>query len=185
MSISLQADPSLAQGYIKVNGTTAATFTTSGITLPSGGAVTFPDGTTQTSGKGPAFSAYQSSAQTLSASTWTKIQLQTKEFDTNSNFDASTNYRFTPTIAGYYQINGGVAVSATATQVIAAIYKNGSVAKQGGFNQASGVLSAVAAVVYMNGSTDYVEFYSNVSAAQALAAGSTVTYFQGFLARPA
>jgi len=31
-SLSLENDPSLAQGYIKVNGTTAATITTSGIT---------------------------------------------------------------------------------------------------------------------------------------------------------
>jgi hypothetical protein len=31
-SLSLENDPSLAQGYIKVNGTTAATLTTSGIT---------------------------------------------------------------------------------------------------------------------------------------------------------
>jgi hypothetical protein len=38
-------------------------------------------------GTGPAFSAYQSSAQTF-FNTWTKIQFQTEEFDTNSNFDS-------------------------------------------------------------------------------------------------
>lgn len=39
-SLSLENDPSLAQGYIKVNGTTAATITTSGITANVTGNVT-------------------------------------------------------------------------------------------------------------------------------------------------
>ena len=55
-SLTLQNDPTLPQGYVKVNGTTSATFTTSGITgnlvgnvtgsLTSGGAITLA--TTQT-----------------------------------------------------------------------------------------------------------------------------------------
>ena len=54
-------------------------------------------------GNGPAFSAYQSTQQTgISSATFTKVNFQTEEFDTNSNFASST---FTPTIAGYYQIN--------------------------------------------------------------------------------
>ena len=51
---------------------------------------------------GPAFSVYLSSTQTISNATTTKIQFNAKEFDTNSNFDATTNYRFTPSVAGYY-----------------------------------------------------------------------------------
>jgi hypothetical protein len=35
MPISIEADPSLAQGYIKVNGTTAATVTSTGLTTAS------------------------------------------------------------------------------------------------------------------------------------------------------
>jgi microcystin-dependent protein len=44
MPISLEADPSLAQGYIKVNGTTAATLTASGIVsggIPAGAILPF------------------------------------------------------------------------------------------------------------------------------------------------
>ena len=52
-------------------------------------------GTAMVSGGMPAFSAWQSSAQTLSSNTLTKIQLQTEEFDTNNCFDHITNYRFT------------------------------------------------------------------------------------------
>ena len=68
----------------------------------------------QASNAAPCFSAYQSITQTLSNATLTKIQLQTEEFDTNSNFDSTTNYRFTPTVAGYYQVNGVVNIQGTA-----------------------------------------------------------------------
>jgi len=47
MAISLTADPTLPQGYIKVNGTTAATVTASGITpswLPKSSAYTAVSG---------------------------------------------------------------------------------------------------------------------------------------------
>jgi hypothetical protein len=45
---------------------------------------------------------------TITSNTFTKVQINTEEFDTNSNFDSTTNYRFTPTVAGYYQVNGSV-----------------------------------------------------------------------------
>jgi len=44
MPISIEADPTLAQGYIKVNGTTAATITTAGIVsggIPAGAVMSF------------------------------------------------------------------------------------------------------------------------------------------------
>lgn len=44
MPISIEADPTLAQGYIKVNGTTAATITTAGIIsggIPAGAVMPF------------------------------------------------------------------------------------------------------------------------------------------------
>ena len=56
-------------------------------------------------GNGPAFSAYQSSAQTLSSNTATKLTFTTEEFDTNNNFASST---FTPTVAGYYLVTAGM-----------------------------------------------------------------------------
>ena len=54
---------------------------------------------------GPAFSVQMGSTQSISSGTYTKLQFNTKNYDTNNNFDATTNYRFTPTVAGYYQIN--------------------------------------------------------------------------------
>ena len=48
----------------------------------------------------PAFSAYRLTDQSVTGSTWTKVQLGTEEFDTANAFDSSTNYRFTPQVAG-------------------------------------------------------------------------------------
>jgi hypothetical protein len=61
------------------------------------------------SGNMPAFSYYQSSAQTLSSNTLTKITFTTSEFDTTSGMYASS--RFTPTVAGYYLINSNLQIS--------------------------------------------------------------------------
>jgi hypothetical protein len=137
---------------------------------------------------GPAFSAYQSSSQTLSSSTATKIQLQTEEFDTNSNFDNSTNYRFTPTVAGYYQVIGSVQSGATNSTVQPFIYKNGSVWKSGVFgnNSAAFVTAQINVVLFLNGSTDYVELYASLSVGQALVSGATNgTYFSASMVRAA
>jgi len=42
---------------------------------------------TNVAGNGPAFSAYLSADQTITSSTFTKVQLNAELFDTNSNFD--------------------------------------------------------------------------------------------------
>jgi C1q domain len=133
-------------------------------------------------GNGPAFSAYISS-QTVSSQTWTKIACTQKEFDTNNNFDNTTNYRFQPTIAGYYQFNAKFHVASSATQMTLAFYKNGSFFKSGTdtASNMSGISSS--ALIYLNGSTDYVELYGYAFTGQALNPSSTYTYFQGFLVR--
>ena len=43
----------------------------------------------------PSFGAYLAANQGLSNDTWTKITMNTEEWDTDSAFDHSTNYRFT------------------------------------------------------------------------------------------
>ena len=50
----------------------------------------------------PAFKAYLSIAQSISNNSNTKVTFQTELYDTNSCYDNSTNYRFTPTTAGKY-----------------------------------------------------------------------------------
>jgi hypothetical protein len=134
---------------------------------------------------GPAFSVYQSSAQSITNASFTKLQFQTKEFDTNNCFDASTNYRFTPTVAGYYQINAAVYISSSTT-LICSIFKNGSVYKQGGQSAGTaGQAMAVSSIVYCNGSTDYIEIYcyQGLGSSQNTDAAINHTYVNGSFVR--
>ena len=148
-------------------------------------------GTVMVSGNMPAFSAYQSTLQSLSNATLTKIQFQTKEFDTNNNFDSTTNYRFTPTVAGYYQISSTVNITGvTGNNYVATIYKNGSEFKRGNqssVNLANNTGVVVSALIYLNGSSDYVEIYGYQAstASQNTANGLYYTYFQASMVRAA
>ena len=66
------------------------------ITIPSGATLTNSGTATGFGGDNtPAFQAYLSSNQTLPDNSWTKITLDTEDFDTDSAYDNSTNYRFT------------------------------------------------------------------------------------------
>ena len=111
-------------------------------------------------GTNTAFSAYSSTLQTIPTGVPTKVLLQTKEFDTTGAFDNVTNYRYQPTTAGYYQVNGLFTMTLTYAYPYVAIYKNGAEYKRGAessFN--SSLNNNVSAVVYLNGSTDYIEMY--------------------------
>jgi hypothetical protein len=136
---------------------------------------------------GPAFSAYNSGYQTITNATWTKINADTENFDTNSNFASS---RFTPTVAGYYGFGANIVTSASATGLVGcSIYKNGSKAFSGSFtpnsNQAPSPL--LTAMLYANGSTDYFElyFYQNSGSNMTAGLGDAASGFFGFLARAA
>jgi hypothetical protein len=124
----------------------------------------------------PAFEA-QGSAETtgVSDNTWTKVIMNTEVFDTAGAYDHSSNYRFTPQVAGKYYVYGGMAMySQTSDKLQIAnlsIYKNGSNYKYiaNNFSDASEHNEAglvIATTVVMNGSSDYVELYArgNVTA---------------------
>jgi hypothetical protein len=156
------------------------------ITIDGSQNVSIPKGV----GGTPAFSAYLGTNQTLSSGIYTKVQLNTERFDTNNNFDPTTNYRFTPTVAGYYQINYQVYATSTATTsgFVGALYKNGTVYEYGLINSATVANQAYssATLVYMNGTTDYLELYINLTGTGTLiaaAASGTTNFMSGFLAR--
>jgi hypothetical protein len=141
-------------------------------------------------GNGPSFSAYLSSTQSISSSTFTKINFNAEEWDTASCFDSATNYRFTPNVAGYYQFNVGLVPNGSSiTRLILYAYKNGSTHRV--LNDLSysnpNFASASSTLIYCNGSTDYIEIYGYITGTgpgyYGLNANST--YFQGFLARAA
>lgn len=115
--------------------------------------------------QGPAFFARLGTSQTLSFSTDTKVALDTELFDTNSNFD-TTNYRFTPTVAGYYQISAAIrgTGSTTNTGLGLIIYKNGTaLTSTTSTSTALAQFTSHSVLVYLNGTTDYIELYGNIA----------------------
>jgi hypothetical protein len=163
---------------------------TTTLTLPATSGTVITTGSTF-AGTGPAFSAFKTgSTQSISALTATKVTFPTESFDTNSNYDTSTS-RFTPTVAGYYQITVEVEANGfTSNFFLAQIRKNGNQWMNGSnfpTTSAAGPCSIVTALVYCNGSTDYIEGFTIASSAFTIV-GTTeelASKFQGFLARAA
>lgn len=137
--------------------------------------------------QGPAFSAYKSgSSQSVSTGTFTKITFESEEFDTNDNFASS---RFTPTVAGYYQINWlvNLASGSGSYEVVSSLYKNGTAYKTGLDTNSSQYGLGGSVLCYLNGSTDYVEIYLYQGSGSSInvPAYQTGTYMQGCLVRAA
>jgi hypothetical protein len=141
------------------------------VTIPSGASLTVPSG--GLSGQNyPAFEAYGSAEQTgVADNTWTKLTLNTEVFDTNSMYDVAT-YRFTPTIAGKYNVYGQVGIYSNTNYQLQipniSIYKNGSNYKysannEGNTNYPNERTLNITAVLEMNGSSDYVELYARAN----------------------
>jgi len=181
---------------LQTNGTTAVSISTGQVATfsqaPVLPAASIPQAALAAgvAGNGPAFSAYANATQSIANTTFVKIAINTELFDTNSNFDSTTNYRFTPTVAGYYQINAGVIISIGSTGIAAAsIYKNGSLAALSNSAASDGVnaYSGISILLNLNGSTDYIELYGyqSSSATRSTVAGSPYTYFQASLVRGA
>ena len=165
------------------------------LNLPDNSGTVLTTGSTF-AGTGPAFSAYSATNQTVSNNTTTKLQVSTEEFDTNSNYDNSTNYRFTPTVAGYYLfIFGGYGTDSSGllTLNFLSLFKNGSLLPAGTARSGSYTYTPSntyvdgtaqgSVLVYMNGSTDYMELYGRLVGTGTLNYGQS--NFQAFLARSA
>jgi hypothetical protein len=133
---------------------------------------------------GPAFRAYASSTTSLPNNTITKVTLATEGFDTNSNFASS---RFTPTVAGYYQISGSVYVLNAPLFLQAILYKNGQNAVAGVHTNTRTYLSNFSDVIYLNGTTDYLELYAFHASGgtETVNVNAGGTFLSGFLARAA
>jgi hypothetical protein len=136
-------------------------------------------------GYGPAFYAYNSSATSLINGAGTKIAFQTKLFDTANCFDNTTNYRFQPNVAGYYQLSGSVRVDTSCAYIGCYIWKNGSNYSGGNFTNltTTNAQSVISSLMYLNGTTDYAELAAFITTTSNTTTGQLGTYFTGFLAR--
>lgn len=146
-------------------------------------------------GEGPTFSAINSSTQSIPNGAFTKVQFNSVNWDTDSAFDVSTggtNYRFSPPVAGYYQIIAGVKTPPASSGISQiAIYKNGGLWRAGGTitNSATNPgLTTVSGIIDLQiAASDYVEIwlYQNSGSSMTLPnVGTTATYFESIYVRP-
>jgi hypothetical protein len=180
---------------VVISGDTSGTITLAASAVAGSTTITLPaaTGTAMVSGNMPAFSAYLSADQTgVASGTYTKINFDAENFDTNSNFASG---RFTPTVAGYYQVNTNTGFqfnASTSVTFSTRIYKNGS-AYLFTASQSSNILNItlvqynMSDLIYMNGTTDYLEIYGIMvpSSGAGMLFGSGRTNFSGSLVRAA
>lgn len=141
----------------------------------------------------PAFRALATVDQSITNSTVTQVNLPNVMFDTNGWFSTST-YRYTPQIAGYYFFRGLVVGNGTSmTQVVSYIRKNGNSYSLTTSRTATNVNQyvEVSTIVYLNGSTDYVDQAGLVTASSGneffVSPGNeswATSTLEGFLVRP-
>ena len=173
---------------LKGNASGTGTVTLESPNTNSDRTISLPDsnGTVMVSGNMPAFSAYITSGQSLTAGVATKGNFDAIAWDTNSCY-STTNKRFTPNVAGYYQINGHIVLGSLSSAAELYLFKNGTYHKYG---QTTGANSSypnavVNALVYCNGTTDYIELYIACNSNQTTQSGSVATSFDGCLVRSA
>ena len=117
----------------------------------------------------PAFAAQTSSSTSTAHNTYTKVQCDSEILDSDGTYDNSSNYRFTPGVAGKYFIFGMVAQGSgtgvnNMERQYTAIYKNGSKVIQSvhdGRNNAFGdTFSGTCTIILDLDADDYVELYT-------------------------
>jgi hypothetical protein len=171
--------------------TQAANLGALGTGASASGVLAVANGGTGATALGPAFYASRVGVpQSPSSSTWTKIVFNSESFDTANCFTSST---FTPTVAGYYLVSGCITLGAnsgTISNAIVSIYKNGASSQLarpsvGGSNFTTAA-PTVTGIIYMNGSTDYLELYGYITGTSPyFDYGDNYTYFQASLIRSA
>ena len=179
-------------GALVLTGNTSGSVTVAVPAVAGTNTATFPaaTGTVMVSGNQPAFCYYGSASLSLSTATNTLMATDTKEYDTANAFNTST-YQFNPQVAGYYFVQACLGMGgSTGFNYIIQFYKNGSsykIGSQQANNPSGGTVVQGACLVYLNGSTDYVQAYATQGsgATQGTGTGLLQYRFEGFLIRNA
>jgi hypothetical protein len=127
--------------------------------------------------------AYLNAAQSIAGSTTEKILIDTISFDTEGVVDIA-NSRIIPNLAGYYQVSGNARFTIPyGEHFFCSIFKNGERVSAGAYFRSGSTgqgISTVSDLVYMNGTTDYLELYiwNSYSSALPLVVGES---FQNYI----
>ena len=143
----------------------------------------------------PAFHATKSSSTNISSATNTKIEFNSELFDSDSKYDNSTNYRFTPTVAGKYLVYGQVNASNSNGEEYQfgaiILYKNGSELARNAIDPSNNanaksnqIIQAISMIVDFD-TDDYVEMYVRADVGSGTPSiygdsGASPTYFGAY-----
>ena len=133
----------------------------------------------------PSFGAQQSGSQSISNDAWTKLQCDTENWDTDSAYDNSTNYRFTVPSGkgGKYYLQGHFQIPGIDANELASItfHKNGSEVGQANVREQKASADRIAQLscVWTGSLTvgDYIEVYVYQNSGDAQ--NATNGYFTG------
>lgn len=117
--------------------------------------------------------AYLNSAQSYPAGAQAIVAVDTVLFDPSGVVDV-VNHRIRPNVSGYYMVTGNVS-NFIAAEIFCSVYKNGAEYARG--TDATGLGMSVSCLVFLNGSTDYVQlsiFNRSVSSQNAQAGFSFI-----------
>lgn len=97
----------------------------------------------------------------IASGSYQQINFDSESLDVLGEYDSTTNYRFTPTTAGWYRIRANVRLDAgvSGTRLQVTILKNGTTRTEGDethMSSTSPVAGSVEDWIQFNGTTDYV-----------------------------
>lgn len=172
------------------------------LTVGAGGVITLPGNLLLPAGvlkagtsKKTTFHAFRSSAQAITINAYTKIAFDQAPLNPNTGYSIA-NSRFQPDVAGWYNVYATASQTGTnpTDNAQVAIYKNNGSHRTIGLLNASSSIFIVSAMsgsslVYMNGSSDYIEIFVYRGQASGTAsingdAGGTGTFFGASLVVP-
>ena len=131
----------------------------------------------------PLFKANKAGDQAIATATWTKFQFNNEVYDPSGVYDNSSNYRFTPAVAGYFFLHAScrVNISADFGSFHINIRKNGSdLAKS---NQSNGdYVTCQVSTIDLADADDYYEvfIYHNEGSTENFGADSAWNEFSGY-----
>ena len=104
----------------------------------------------------------------ISSGVATKVEFNTEDWDTDGEYDHTTNYRFTPQTAGKYFFSAGVQCYAAdgmskMSRMYLKLYLNGSAWSRSTLDLRNNLyyegVPPISGAISLNGSSDYIEVY--------------------------
>tara|TARA_R100000805_G_scaffold18272_1_gene22555 strand:+ start:508 stop:1107 length:600 start_codon:yes stop_codon:yes gene_type:complete len=184
---------------LKRTGTGTITVGQSGdtVSVPSGATLSVSGSTSGLPDSTPAFQAFRASNQTISASTYVKIEFETEDYDTDGCYNntsgtvtlngiSTPSYSFAPNVAGKYLISGAVNAN-TSTDFdafIVAIFKNGTQVNRVLNSNRHFDTAMTSFIVTANGTSDYFDIrgYTEQSGGSTLQATDSSSRLMWFCA---